>query len=455
MTRSRRSPASSPDHRQLRDKFKAVPWTVVGRQAVPDGQHVAFTHWSGRQRRRPGRRQAGRRLAVLLERLRRGARDVHGRLPLQRLPRARGGCSRTASGQVRRGLSRSRSTIALTSWARARVVTSRASAVSTTTTSSMPIRATGRPRVRHHQPGASSRHQVLRRRAPHAARRRRRAVGQRAEVADVVPGELPGTIATRPASAAGSATAWSRAILGRVGPQRPAGPRRRRGRAGRAAKPGCRAAEQVEQHPRTDDEHPGVPAVAAGRRYAGHVGRRLLDERLDRERPGWPAARADVDVPEGGGGAGGRDAERDQPVVGGHLDRERTARRRPRGRRSRGRRRRSPSPLGVAALEQRGGSPIAAMESRGDGSASTRRPEVRQLGSTAPGGRRRSRPAFGRGQWGEPGDGLLEQRAAGAGEVVQELRGRRPRQRPQPGARATGRDHGPEVLDRKAWGGQP
>lgn len=30
----------------LRNKFKAVPWTSEDGKAFPDGQHVAFTHWS-------------------------------------------------------------------------------------------------------------------------------------------------------------------------------------------------------------------------------------------------------------------------------------------------------------------------------------------------------------------------------------------------------------------------
>ena len=30
----------------LRDKFKAVPWTTADGNPFPDGQHVAFTHWS-------------------------------------------------------------------------------------------------------------------------------------------------------------------------------------------------------------------------------------------------------------------------------------------------------------------------------------------------------------------------------------------------------------------------
>jgi hypothetical protein len=30
----------------LRDKFKAVPWTSADGQPFPDGEHVAYTHWS-------------------------------------------------------------------------------------------------------------------------------------------------------------------------------------------------------------------------------------------------------------------------------------------------------------------------------------------------------------------------------------------------------------------------
>ena len=45
----------------------------------PDGQHIAFTHWSAGGAGETDATQAGRRLAVLLRRQRRGARDVHGR----------------------------------------------------------------------------------------------------------------------------------------------------------------------------------------------------------------------------------------------------------------------------------------------------------------------------------------------------------------------------------------
>ena len=71
----------------LRDKFKAVPWTADDGKAFPDGQHIAFTHWSvgGTQNAAPAR-QAGRRLAVLLRRLRRRAQDLHDRLPVTATP---------------------------------------------------------------------------------------------------------------------------------------------------------------------------------------------------------------------------------------------------------------------------------------------------------------------------------------------------------------------------------
>ena len=74
----------------LRDKFKAVPWTSADGEAFPEGQHVAFTHWSvgGVGRDRPG--QAGRRLAVLLGPQRRRPGHLHEGLPLHGLPRAHG-----------------------------------------------------------------------------------------------------------------------------------------------------------------------------------------------------------------------------------------------------------------------------------------------------------------------------------------------------------------------------
>ena len=83
--------------------------------------------------------------------------------------------------------------------------------------------------------------------------------------------------------------------------------------------------------------------------------------------------------------------------------------------------------------------PIAAIESRGDGSAS--RSSVAQVGQLVAhrGGVRAAGDhddAVLAGERDEPVPRGLQQRAAGAGEVVQELRCARARQRPQPGARA-------------------
>ena len=52
----------------LRDKFKAVPWTSEDGKAFPKGQHVALTHWSVGGAGETDPEQAGRRLAVLLRR---------------------------------------------------------------------------------------------------------------------------------------------------------------------------------------------------------------------------------------------------------------------------------------------------------------------------------------------------------------------------------------------------
>ena len=64
---ARRSPTSSPAPTTCRTKFIAAPWTSdEDGKTFPDGQHVAFTHWSAAATDDDGRRQAGRRLAVLL-----------------------------------------------------------------------------------------------------------------------------------------------------------------------------------------------------------------------------------------------------------------------------------------------------------------------------------------------------------------------------------------------------
>ena len=89
--RSRRSPASSAAH-DFRDKFIAAPWTSSDEDGAtfPDGQHVAFTHWSAGGDGETDTDQAGRRLPVLLRAsAARPSTHVHGQVPLHRLPRAR------------------------------------------------------------------------------------------------------------------------------------------------------------------------------------------------------------------------------------------------------------------------------------------------------------------------------------------------------------------------------
>ena len=147
-------------------------------------------------------------------------------------------------------------------------------------------------------------------------------------------------------------------------------------RAARSAKPGCHSAEQVEQHAGPDHEHAGVPAVAPGRRGTPRPRRPTASRRTPRPRcaPAWPGSGvAEVDVAERRSTGGRLDAERDQPVVA--RDRRPPGARRPRtppGRRSRGRRRRSPSRRpGRRRSSTAAASPIAAIESRGDGSAIT------------------------------------------------------------------------------------
>ena len=134
----------------------------------------------------------------------------------------------------------------------------------------------------------------------------------------------PGTVATRPSAAAGSATAWSIAILGRVGQTSSS----RSGDGGqvtqRVGEAGIAGGQQVEQHAGADDEHPGVPAIGAGGEIGPrHLERRLLHELLDHERAVVAGeCRALADVAERRGRPGRRDADGDQPVVTGHVGRE-------------------------------------------------------------------------------------------------------------------------------------
>ena len=175
------------------------------------------------------------------------------------------------------------STTALTSWARARVVTSSASGVSTTTTSSSPTTATRRPPAGHdHSAGVDHRHVVRlaehaqvgagsalreqRREAREVARRRptRRGPGRRRRARHP----------PRARRRRGRSRSWSA----------PATPRRRRdGSAAMARSPGRQLGvpllEQVEQHRGPDDEHACVPAEVARRDVLRRAhGIRLLDE---------------------------------------------------------------------------------------------------------------------------------------------------------------------------------
>ncbi len=46
MTELRAVASQFPGTENFRYKFKAVPWTEEDGEAFPDGQHIAFTHWS-------------------------------------------------------------------------------------------------------------------------------------------------------------------------------------------------------------------------------------------------------------------------------------------------------------------------------------------------------------------------------------------------------------------------
>ena len=217
--------------------------------------------------------------------------------------------------------------------------------------------------------------------------------------------------------------------------------------------------QQVEQHPGTDDEHPGVPAVGAGGEISpGHLDRRLLHELLDHERPVVTGERRTLaDVAEGGGREGRPDADGDQPVVGRDLRREghgtveglAVADHVVGGERRHHR-------VRVLTFEQRRG--IADRRHRVAGRRLGDDPDGREVGQLGDhlramgGAGHHQHPLSGGGP--DPVDRLLEQRAPGTGQVVQELRGRRPRQRPETRAGAAGRHHGPEVVDQR-HGGHP
>ena len=294
------------DRRQVRRHRRQLPRQVhcgavdlrrQERQKVPDGQHIAFTHWSARQRRptrpngsassstarsewsglRPSCRStpsrtrpspprcrhplvrappglpAGRANETRVPGLRASAGTARrrrtcdasetGRCPLRPAPQAYAHRQERADstlcgeqdaptrhpqlsqtrrlgepGRVRSGLPAPLGSVTtcFTSWARARVVTrasgcrSRPRRPEADDRDHRPAAGTTRPCCRRSGPG-------WRPRAPRRPRRRPRRGGERVEVADVLPAERRRHAHHRPASAAGSAMAWSRAIFGRPG----------------------------------------------------------------------------------------------------------------------------------------------------------------------------------------------------------------------------------------------
>ena len=235
----------------LRDKFKAAPVDLVDDgDAVPRRPAHRVHPLVGRRRRRgpdPAKQVGVWQYCSSVSR--RGPRPVHDRVPLQRLPRAQRDVSRRQARSVAARRSCSAATTCLTVLrAGPRGHQQRVRGVDDHDVVDAdhrhdPARAAAPP-----APGVDGPHQRRVAEDRRARRRRAQQRGQRVEVADVVPPERPGTTATRPAAAAGSATAWSRrSAAGRA--------RARRGGAGSAAiarsgaaKSGCHGAEQVEQH---------------------------------------------------------------------------------------------------------------------------------------------------------------------------------------------------------------
>ena len=210
--------------------------------------------------------------------------------------------------------------------------------------------------------------------------------------------------------------------------------------------------EQVEQRGSTHHEHPCVPTELT----RGHIGSRALGIRLLDElehaqrggRPGQGHPRADVAEP--GRGPGGLDADGDEVSLTGHRRRlaDHRLERRLVGDDVVGRER-ADHGIRVETLDDGGGEP--------DGGHRVARRRLRQHVRGAqprqlrPHGRGVRRPGdhdhpVG-GERLEPVDGRLQQRAAAAGEVEEELGVAGPAQRPQPGAGATGGDDGPEAGD--------
>ena len=341
--------------------------------------------------------------------------------------------------------------MALTSWARSRVVTRRASGVSTTTTSSRPTTAITRPPLGTTSPELSSSTTDLRvaqHPDPGSAASSAQHVRQRVEVADVVPSEARG----HRCDAAGSGSGLGDGVVdrdpgeGRPDLRHPAGIRREVPQ--RRCQLRMAVGQEVEQHRRTDDEHAGVPAVLPGVDVAAsQLQVRLLDELSHHEGAGMVGEGGAVpDVAERRRRAARGDADRDQPVVarhrhggvhglgegvgvgddmvggeGGHHR------------------------AGVGELELRGG--------QADRGHRLTRRGLRedllggQLGKLSENGVSMGGPGDYQhplvAQRHETVDGLLEQGAPAAGEVVQELRRSGSRQRPEPRPRASGGNRRP------------
>ncbi len=167
----------------------------------------------------------------------------------------------------------------LTSWARARVVTSRASGV---VDHHDVVEADDRHRAsrsRHDETRGTVMVHVLGPREHHQRLLLAEQRGEGVEVATSSQPNEPGTVATRPAAAAGSAMAWSIAMRGRSGHSSDSSAGSAAMRRSAAAKAASCSARRSSSTVGPDDEHAGVPPVAAGLEVLlGHGHRRLLDE---------------------------------------------------------------------------------------------------------------------------------------------------------------------------------
>ena len=218
--------------------------------------------------------------------------------------------------------------------------------------------------------------------------------------------------------------------------------------------------QQVEQRGGADQEHAGVPAVLPRRDVGLRRGPvRLLHELGDRRAPwrspasGSPAA----DVAEPGAACVGS-----MPIVTSSPASATSAASRTQAAKAASSvitwsaANEPISASGSSRSSWAAASPIAAIESRGEGSASTRSTpgSWRRTASScaAPVTTTTRSPTSGV----EPVDRGLDQRAAAAGEVEQELGRPGPRERPQPGAGAPGGDDGPQpVQPRGSHGAHP